>query len=124
MYFNAFVMMDTKEMGLLAEVCNIKHVKISSDNTVDINECETDSHDCDAYATCTNLIGSFNCTCEDGFSGDGMICANDTLAVQLRGFYSGSFLTNAIKHATNSAPTLAEHTFMYISILYFFVNFF
>ena len=42
---------------------------------VDVNECtllpET-SRPCDGNATCTNSPGSYNCSCGDGFSGDGL----------------------------------------------------
>jgi len=39
---------------------------------VDINEC-TDSP-CGDFSTCMNTEGSFTCTCDDGFVGDGMLC--------------------------------------------------
>ena len=38
----------------------------------DIDECENNV--CDVYATCTNLVGSFECNCNAGFSGDGYTC--------------------------------------------------
>ena len=38
----------------------------------DIDECL--SNPCDANATCVNINGSFVCTCDDHFSGDGMNC--------------------------------------------------
>ena len=50
----------------------------------DIDECHTGSHDCDANATCNNTIGSFDCSCLDGFSGNGKKCTgNDGLVEQL-----------------------------------------
>ena len=33
-----------------------------------------DDNDCDANADCTNTVGSFECACKDGFSGDGVQC--------------------------------------------------
>ncbi|XP_078686179.1 uncharacterized protein LOC144918925 isoform X3 [Branchiostoma floridae x Branchiostoma belcheri] len=40
----------------------------------DINECETDTDNCDDDATCGNTIGSFTCTCNPGYTGDGVNC--------------------------------------------------
>lgn len=40
----------------------------------DINECTMGTHICDANAACDNSAGSFACTCESGFTGDGFTC--------------------------------------------------
>ena len=40
----------------------------------DIPECERGLDDCDANATCTNTFGSYLCTCDYGFIGDGYTC--------------------------------------------------
>lgn len=43
----------------------------------DIDECLFSNHaGCDAHATCTNVIGSYTCTCNAGYSGDGITCAD------------------------------------------------
>ena len=39
---------------------------------LDLDECL--DHPCDKNATCSNTIGSFNCTCNKGFEGDGKNC--------------------------------------------------
>ena len=39
---------------------------------LDFNECS--AKPCDQNALCVNNTGSFNCTCRDGFKGDGFIC--------------------------------------------------
>ena len=34
----------------------------------DIDECEGGTHDCDdETSTCTNVLGSFSCTCNEGY---------------------------------------------------------
>jgi len=38
-----------------------------------VNECET-AGVCSPYATCDNYPGSFNCTCNSGYRGDGFNC--------------------------------------------------
>ena len=41
----------------------------------DYNECAADKdNNCDDNAFCTNTIGSFNCTCKEGWTGDGNKC--------------------------------------------------
>ena len=42
---------------------------------IDINECDLDLDNCHLNATCTNIGGSFSCTCPPSFSGDGISCA-------------------------------------------------
>lgn len=41
----------------------------------DVNECTEETDNCDNYATCTNTNGSFVCTCNQGYSGDGVTCS-------------------------------------------------
>ena len=37
----------------------------------DADECLTENHDCSMYANCDNDVGYYQCTCNEGFSGDG-----------------------------------------------------
>ena len=39
---------------------------------IDINEC-SDVAFCHANAKCENTIGSYNCTCNSGYKGDGKV---------------------------------------------------
>ncbi len=43
---------------------------------VDIDECAQQTDNCDTNATCTNMMGSFTCTCNTGFEGNGVTCTD------------------------------------------------
>ena len=46
----------------------------------DINECEVDdSNNCHENAQCTNTVGSFTCSCNPGYTGDGVNCTSTLL---------------------------------------------
>ena len=40
----------------------------------DIDECVLGTDNCDDNATCTNTMGSFECECLPGYTGDGVTC--------------------------------------------------
>ena len=40
----------------------------------DVNECVTNQHTCSPHATCINTPGSYNCTCNSGYYGNGFNC--------------------------------------------------
>ena len=42
---------------------------------VDIDECETGTDNCHESAQCTNTEGSFTCSCNPGYTGDGTECS-------------------------------------------------
>ena len=47
-------------------------------NTViDIDECFDDTHDCSENARCENVLGSYTCTCNLGFVGNGQTCKSE-----------------------------------------------
>ena len=41
---------------------------------IDLNECSRDKYYCHQVASCTNYRGSFTCTCDQGYFGDGFEC--------------------------------------------------
>ena len=43
----------------------------------DINECNTNP--CDANASCNNTKGSYECTCNAGYEGNGTNCSGTTI---------------------------------------------
>ena len=47
--------------------------------SLDIDECiDADQNNCDMErGNCTNTVGSFNCTCNAGYSGDGVVCMSE-----------------------------------------------
>ena len=50
--------------------------EISSINfQIDIDECKGSNNVCDENANCSNTVGSYNCTCKDGFTRDGHSCS-------------------------------------------------
>lgn len=52
-----------------------KHVHVYVCMHTDINECELIPDLCAKNATCTNDVGSYQCSCNTGFTGDGTTCS-------------------------------------------------
>ena len=50
---------------------------------LDIDECADRIHPCDVYAECNNNLGSYNCTCKDGFHGNGTYCSGDLITINV-----------------------------------------
>ena len=48
-------------------------------NHVDIDECADDIDSCASDANCTNTDGSFLCTCNQGYEGDGNSCEGNMI---------------------------------------------
>lgn len=48
----------------------------AGDPCTDIDECSSDTHNCHAEAACANTAGTFTCTCNAGYNGDGALCSD------------------------------------------------
>ena len=51
-------------------------------HNLDEDECALETNTCNFDATCNNTIGSYKCTCNEGFTGNGAICKGMTLRKQ------------------------------------------
>ena len=40
----------------------------------DLEECSTNTHNCDVNADCMNTVGSYSCNCRAGYTGNGQAC--------------------------------------------------
>lgn len=49
-------------------------VDLPLSTSIDIDECISQPHDCSPDGLCTNLEGSFQCSCPSGLTGDGKNC--------------------------------------------------
>ena len=47
----------------------------------DVDECERNEDNCHVNANCTNTEGSFNCSCNPGYTGDGINCTSMIIVV-------------------------------------------
>ena len=43
------------------------------------DECALMTDNCDTNAVFTDIPGSFNCTCNEGYNGDGVNCTNGSI---------------------------------------------
>lgn len=50
---------------------------------VDADECKMDSNKCAFKAICKNTHGSYECTCNEGYTGNGHICEDVNECVEL-----------------------------------------
>ena len=53
---------------------NKMHILLYGLKTADVNECTRGMDSCHSHATCHNTPGSYTCTCNTGFTGNGISC--------------------------------------------------
>ena len=58
---------------MFINTCANGKAKNTIKNWIDIDECSANDS-CDQNATCKNTIGSYDCTCNIGYDGDGKTC--------------------------------------------------
>ena len=75
----AHATLDMMEMALIAQV-SFLHISSNKFSVTlllifpDIDECTIDTHNCDENANCADTDGSFQCTCQSGYEGNGTVC--------------------------------------------------
>uniref|UniRef100_A0A0G4HTB2 EGF-like domain-containing protein n=1 Tax=Chromera velia CCMP2878 TaxID=1169474 RepID=A0A0G4HTB2_9ALVE len=72
--FNFFRFTVRRVNSTAAGVASGAQAILSAASWTEVDECATGLHDCDAEAVCTNMNGSFTCTCNAGFGGDRVFC--------------------------------------------------
>lgn len=64
-----------------------------------MNECTRPVQPCDTQATCTNTIGSYQCSCNPGFYGNGQTCLeNDECTENTHDCHANASCTNTYGH--------------------------
>ena len=53
---------------------------------LDVDECRTNTSDCDDNALCVNNIGSYECHCNSGFIGNGFNCSGNHLSYSIHNY--------------------------------------
>lgn len=76
--FDAFTFLTSTEMSLHCnfEICLKDECDAAAAHWCDpdIDECSLTVHNCHADAQCTNTVGTFDCSCNAGFEGNGVTC--------------------------------------------------
>jgi hypothetical protein len=49
--------------------------RLDAGGCVNIDECSASTDTCSPFASCTDTLGSFECACNAGYSGDGITCS-------------------------------------------------
>ena len=61
----------------MMRLCKIVELFICFYYLSDEDECASGSAQCYENADCVNTVGSYGCTCKDGYTADGFVCASE-----------------------------------------------
>ena len=64
-------------------VCSLSSVSNSLLFTIDIDECEGEENKCGSNAACMNTVGSYTCSCNDGYISTGYACQGKPIKTTL-----------------------------------------
>jgi hypothetical protein len=65
----------TDSLEIFYTVLKFSHYMLCFSLPSDINECAINgSNNCHEHADCINDVGSFRCSCKNGFTGNGTFC--------------------------------------------------
>ena len=77
----------------------------------DVDECSDKIHVCDVNAKCTNTNGSHNCTCTDGYIGDGQSCQGALITILITTWVTENMFNNELNDCQTKLPLI--HHFRY-----------
>ena len=89
-----------KRLNVLKEVITC----FSSSVSTDVDECALNEHTCNVNANCTDTDGSFNCTCREGFEGDGFSCTGDNYfkSITIIFYRAHNLVSNALSFCSHN----------------------
>ena len=82
----------------------------------DKDECADKTDNCHSSARCDNIVGFFNCTCLQGFTGDGVTCSGMDDSLML--FSRGQLCSASLAISSSSVMALIQ-AFLSPTFLYF-----
>ena len=72
-YGSDYHMIHSYRLHVIIQYILAKYFKYDLFMYTDFDECGNETDDCDSNANCDNTYGGYNCTCYDGYEGDGLV---------------------------------------------------